>query len=235
MRPNKNEDGKSGGLVASENIRPQIGAGHLPISDRLDGGPILGVQEDLVVDPVGDRLLADGRAIHRLGEPFSEGRLGATANRDSAAQRSNVRFIHDGCYSTNRFVAVNNPVCMTLNKEACTVLQMPTIKRKAAHPQPRSNLRVALPGPDGKTLGQRVREAVAYESGRRGKEYRQSELVEDVRRLSGLGDDMKLQQAISAIMRDKVTKSSQTPYIARACHVDGIWLASGLGAMIPKS
>jgi hypothetical protein len=225
----------SGSLAAAENIGPQISASHLSVGDRLDTDPELRIEESRVVEPVRDGLLADCRAIHRAREAFGEGSLGAATDSDGALKGGDVRFLHERRYSTNRFVSVNNPVCVTLNKEPCIVLQMPATKRKTAPATARSNRRVALPGQDGKTLGQRVHEAMAYESGRRGYEYRQSDLVDDVRRLSGADGSATLQQSISAITRNTVSKSTLTPFIASACHVDGIWLASGLGSMIPKS
>src|SRR5690348_14449687 len=97
---------------------------------------------------------------------------------------------------------------------------------------PRSSKRVAVPGADGKTLGQRVAEAMAYESGRRGIVYTQKDLIDDVNRLVRTQDETAplLSQAMaSAIMLSKVTRSNFTPDIARACHVDAVWLARGIG------
>ena len=238
MSTNENKTSKPGGSGAFEHIGTQVAAGNLPVGDRLDGAPVLGVEKCRVGQPVGNCLLTDCRPAHCLGEALSECGLGAATNSDGAMKRDNVRFLHVHRYNTNPFVAVNNPVCMTAHKETCTVLQMPASRRKPAPDTSNKNKRVAIPGPDGKTLGQRVREAMAYESGRRGHEYKQTDLVQDVKRVSGMTGpevDEKLQQSVSAVMLSKVSKSALTPYIARACHVDPIWMASGLGSMFDKS
>lgn len=233
------DEANLGNLIGAENIRPQIKAGNLAISDSLERWPVVSVKEDLVQQPVRDVLLSD-RPAHSAAEKLCEGVLASSGELDGATESNNVRFIHEHSLYTNRFVRVNEPVCVTNHKQACTVLEMRSTQRKPTSKpatKPTGNKRVALAGPDGKTLGQRVAEAMAYETGRRGTLYTQKDLFEDVNRMALVDDETGplLSQAMaSAIMTGKVTRSAFTPYIAKACHVDAVWLARGSGQMIPK-
>lgn len=198
---------------------------HLIASGMLDGRPPLRIEKNLALQPVGNGLLADSWPVEKGADSPSKFGL-ASGDINGPPEGGNVAWLHERREYTNRFVNVK-PVCVTENNLACTVLQMPVAKRK---PQPKVR-RVAIPGVDGKTLGQRVAEAMAYEAGRRGIEYRQVDLLEDVNRLYGSPpDDPEIdQQLLSAILRNQVSKSSITPMIARACHVNSIWLARGIG------
>lgn len=99
-----------------------------------------------------------------------------------------------------------------------------------------SSERVAKPGADGRTLGQRFREAMAYKSGVMHSEYREIDLVADVNRLVGASKDSPAvsQQVINAILQNKVTRSWVTTFVATACGVNPTWLASGMGSMLNK-
>jgi len=234
-KTSKTEERESGSLVAAEDIWPEIAARDLVVGDRLECGPVVGVQKDFSRQPVRDVLLSD-RPPHLGTEKLRQGSLAVASKLDRTPKCGNVRFIHEHALYTNRFVSVNEPVCVTNYKPACTVLQMRTPQRKTAAPV-RSNKRQALPGPDGKTLGQRVSEAMAYESGRRRTSYVQKDLIQDVNRFVVVEGESELlfsQPMASAIMLGKVTRSSFTPYIAKACHVDAVWLARGTGTMVPK-
>lgn len=225
----------SGTLAASKNIGTQMLAPDLIASDMLNSRPPLGVEQDFVGHPIRDGLLADCGAAQEVGDALSKGKL-IPGDLNSSLKSGNVRLIHSARGYTNRFVSVNNPVCVTSNKEACTVLKMTIAKRKqSVRPEPApKKRREAIPGPDGKTLGQRVTEAMAYESGRRRFEYRQVDLVEDVNRLGNIPEDQqgKTQQLLSAIMTGKVSRSWLTPFIAGACHVNPLWLGNGAGKML---
>lgn len=224
-------------LGPSENFRTEINASDQPTSDMLERGPILSREQHLAVDPIRDGLLADGRPIHELCDTVCQGSL-ATGDLDSPSKRSNVRFIHNHAGYTNGFVRVNQPVCVTQDKSACIVLPMRSTLPKPAHAPKKSAKRVAKPGPDGKTLGQRLAEAMAHESGRRGRVYTQKELMEDVNREAGVqdGDPPFLsQQNLSAIVRGTVSRSSFIPFIAKACHVSAPWLLRGTGSMLTKT
>lgn len=230
---NEKSDRSSG----AKNIGTQLATSDLSVCDSLDSGPVLGLKQHALPKPIRDMLLLQRRSLHDVRKAFGKGGLAPPGSADRASKSSNVRFLHEHTLYTNRFVSVNAPVCVTGGLPTCSVLQMPVNQRKTAPQAAPSNKRVAIPGPDGKTLGQRVAEAMAYESGRRGIAYEQKDLVDDVNRLvstEGEGGQLLSQQQASAIMRGKVSRSTFTPYIAKACHVDGVWLARGAGAMIPK-
>jgi len=112
-----------------------------------------------------------------------------------------------------------------------------TMPKRAVKPQkPRAQERQAKPGPDGKTLGQRLREAMAYESGRRGREYLAVDLLADINQLAHKSKDDPLitQQMLSAILTGKVSQTSKTPFLAAACHVNALWLGEGVGRMLDQ-
>lgn len=214
--------------IGFEHIRAKLRPGDLFPGDVLDGRPVLGVDLGFSPEPIADELLA-GRTIQETPDPTGEGGL-APGNADSLLQGGNVRFIHEHRGYTNAFVFVNNPVCVTDNKDACIVPFMPALKRKQQLKE-KAPPRKAKPGQDGKTLGQRLSEAMAYESGRRGSEYRPVDLLDDVNNLAGTPKDQPAlsQQMLSAILRGTVSRSSLTPLMAAACHVNPLWLGSGIG------
>jgi hypothetical protein len=222
---------KSRDFAATKNIGPEVLSTDFVASDVLDSRPPLGVEKNLVGHPVGNGLLADGGSIKEVGDGFSERDL-AAGNSDGPLKSGNVRSIHDHRGYTNRFVKVNNPVCVTDDKKACMVFGMALIKKKQEVKVGKQ--RKAIPGNDGKTLGQRLSEAMAYESGRRRAEYKQTDLLKDVNRLAGSPDDKPAmtQQMLSAITVGKVSRSSLTPLMATACHVNPLWLGDGVGKMI---
>lgn len=218
-------------MVTREHVRPKVHTGDGLASGELNGSPPVGVDQHLVVQPVRDELLARGRAPE-LPQFVGEGALATSSNVDSAPQRDNVRFLHGSEKYTNRFVKSTTRFVGQVNKEACNVLAMPVRKPQ---PAPASaKRRKAVPGADGKTLGQRVNEAMAHEAGRRGREYRQSDVLSDVNHLAGRWSDNPLvtQQMLSAIMLGTVSRSSVTAFIAAACHVNPLWLGQGVGKMI---
>lgn len=214
-----------------EQVGPQFGTSQAVLGRSLDKGPPVGIQENPATQPIRDCLLGNG-GVPGFSEPPSKGRL-ATCGINSPLQSGNVRFIHSHARYTNGFVHVNNPVCVTLNKEACTVLQMGNLKSNPMPKPKASSRRVAKPGPDGQTLGQRLAQAMAYATGRRaGVEYTESELLRDVNRMAGGPNSSLLsQQMLNAIRGNKVSRSSFTHLIAKACGVNADWLAFGIGKM----
>lgn len=230
-KKNKQVDSVLCGSIGPKDVGTQSNACHLSVGHSLNGRPPLGVEQNLVVQPIADQLLFDGRSIKELSDSLCKGSL-AASNGNRLSKGGDVRFIHEHREYTNRFVQVNNPVCVTQNKGACIVQLMPALKKKQVVTP--SAARVAIPGPDGKTLGQRVTEAMAYRSGTLQRSYRQADLMEDINRIAGIPEDQaqKTQQLLSAIMNSKVSKSSITTYIAAACGVNPVWLASGIGRML---
>lgn len=226
-------------MVTRENVGTEILASDAQLRNSLKRGPPLSVKQNLVVQPVRNMLLADFQLAAGSSQLGCE--LGLPAgNLDCPLQNSNVVLLHENPKYTNRLVFATNPFVRQDNKEVCTVLEMTThsrntaLRRPTKPVSPRTPRRKAVPGPDGKTLGQRLREAMAHESGRRGREYLPVDLLTDISRLAGRSKDNPLitQQMLSAILRDTVTKTTAAAFLAHACHVNPLWLGEGVGKML---
>ena len=177
---------KSGSLVASENIRAQITASHLAVCGGLKSGPVLGLDESLVTQPLGNRLLLQRRAVHRARKPRGKRRL-APGNLDGATKGSNVRFIHEHPLYTTRVVRVNDLGCVHYTGPMATVSCMPATKRKEQFGRPK-RVREAAKGPDGLTFGDRLRACMlnrARALGRAPDDYTQNDLIEEATRAVG--------------------------------------------------
>lgn len=226
-------------MVTREHIWPEVTASDGGIRNALDDRPPFGVKQHPLSKPVADKLLAGFQLATGCGqgstETISKGGLISAGNLDSSPQRGNVFSLHERRNNTNRFVFSTNPFVRQEHKGVCTVLDMASrstaLRRPVAAPKPPRKKRKALPGPDGKTLGQRVSEAMAYKSGRIGQEYRAADLLRDVAKLSPPGDTILTQQMLSAILRNTVTQTSKTPFIAMACGINAVWLSHGVGKM----
>lgn len=224
-------------MPTRKHVWPEVIPSDDTISRGLDSGPPLSVEQNFVVEPVRDVLLA-GLLAPEGSEPLSQLRL-ASSDLDRPTKGGNVSFLHEHAKYTNRIVSATTPFVRQENKEVCKVLTMTTIRsaalRKPVKPlkKARSEKRQAIPGPDGLTLGQRLTMAMAHETGRRGREYRQVDLLADVNRLAGRRKDDPLltQQMLSAIMRGTVSRSSSAAFLAAACHVNPLWLGEGVGKM----
>lgn len=220
-----------------KDVRTQMLSSDLIGERHLEVRPPLGVEKNLVIDPVGHGLLADA-GMANVPESGRDAGL-AAGDLNSTKKSNNVRFIHGHPKYTNRFVSATTPFVCHENKSACNVVSMATTIRKHAPkppvtaPKPRSKKRQAQAGRDGKTLGDRLALAMAHETGRRGHDYRQADLLADVNRLAQATDEdpALTQQMLSAIMRNQVTRSSYTPFMAAACHVNPLWLSDGIGNM----
>jgi hypothetical protein len=149
-----------------------------------------------------------------------------------------VTFLHGPSKYTNPFVSATSLFVLQEHKEVCIVLDMASSKsaalRRPSKPlKPRKEKRKALPGPDGKRLGDRVLEAMTFKSGRMGAAYTAAQLLRDVNRLGTPDAPILTQQMLSAIIRNTVTQTSKTPLIAMACGVNPVWMSNGIGKMIP--
>lgn len=224
-------------MVMRKHIRTEIPASDGEIGNLLDERPPVGVEQHGLFQPVADNLLARSRPAG-LPQPSGKSRGVSSGERDGAPQSGNVSFLHAHAKYTNRFVYATNRVVGQPHKEVCTVLGMTAVRnrtpvrRPIKPPKPRRQKRVALPGPDGKRLGDRVREAMAYKTGRIGEQYRPADLLRDINRLAPSGEIILSQQMLSAILRNIVNQTSKTPAIAQACGVSATWMAHGIGKMI---
>jgi hypothetical protein len=228
-------------------VRPQISSSHSAIGGPLDHGPPLRINVDTVVQPVGNQLLAGRLPVVQLSNAPHESRLLTAANDgDCLRESSNVTVLgvfHKHRGYTNGFVSVNRQACVTENKKVCNVVDLEAV-RNGAVPHRARNLapaakkpeRRAKPGPDGLTLGERLHRAMAYRSGILDREYEPVDLLREANELVGATEDQPVisQQMISEILRGRTSRSSFTPYLAKACGVSSIWLAIGKGSMIEK-
>ena len=228
---------KTGALMSAdstrlgEDIGSKVRASDLVVRDQLEIRPPFGIEESFVYQPIRNVLLANG-GVAGFAHTLGQGGLRPTCDFDRSLESGNVRFIHRHPKYTNGFVVVNNRVCVTGNKDACTVAYMTPKTKVASATVPDPSRRIAKPGPDGYTLGQRVAMAMAYATGRRGgTEYSEADLLRDVNRLAVPGTQLLSQQSLNAIRGNKVSRSSFTHLIAKACGVNSDWLAYGIGKM----
>lgn len=120
------------------------------------------------------------------------------------------------------------------------MLNMPLAKRKLMNlraPRPKkgtSSKRVAKPGADGQTLGQRLRRAMDYHGGKLGREYNEADLFRDVNRMLGADTTNPVisQQMLNAILNNRVTRSNFSADLAAVLCVRGPWLGRGIGSML---
>jgi hypothetical protein len=219
-----------------ENIGAQIRASDLPISDVLESRPPLGVEQGLVLEPVGNGLLGDGRTIQEAAQPVSK-RCLAACNVDRALERSNVRFIHAAISYTSTLVKVNKPARVTNNKATCTVIRMPVRKQKLSAPATkparkksakRMRLTPLVIGPDGRTANQRLRSVM------QAKNISQADLLRLCNRIAGRAadaDPIVSQGVLSNMQRDldDLAKSQYVTVIAEAIGVRAMWLQYAIG------
>jgi len=226
--------------TVSEHVRAQLGTANLTTRDELKSGPILGFNFDFLAQPFGDGLLRQRGPLQKVGEAFGKGGL-ATRNLDRSLQGSNVRFIHDHPQYTTQVVRVNNLGRVTHHNGGCTVVPMPTRRSNAAtssaKPAATSRIRQAKVGPDGKTLGDRVRACMILRARQLGidpDDYGQKELITEASRATGRnlqnGDKaIMTQQALSLILKNKVSESHASIAFAMVFGVEAAWLQYGIG------
>jgi hypothetical protein len=143
----------------TENIRPEISSGDVVVGSELDCRPPVGVDEDFIGQPVRDELLPNSCARPAVLTNSVSQLCLATGLLDGTLQSGNVVLLHNPSVTRN-LVRVNKNACLTPDKGSCTVLDMPTIKKKS----PRARVVSAKPsrrveplvGPDGFTMSQRV-------------------------------------------------------------------------------
>lgn len=175
----------------------------------------------------------------------SIGELGLTAasSLNSPLQGSGV-LAHGAGDLHKQACPVNRQVCVTLDKKVCNVVDLSNYRHAAvpktlrrlntAKQKPAIRGRKASPGADGKTLGERLQLAMAHRAGMLGRNYEAVDLLQDANRAAGASMDAPVisQQMISEILRNRTTRSSFTPFLAKACGVSVLWLANGRGQMV---
>lgn len=225
----------SSGLLIPENVGTKVMARNLLRGDKLERGPPLSLKENFVVEPIRDRLLRHRRASEVFAELLREKGL-AAGEFDSALERRDISFLHERRDYTSAFVFANNSTRMTPNKEACTVVLMPQRKKKRVAIVVEEPAQARAPiGPDGKTVGQRLAEAMRA---MRGPDYRETDLFLEVNERVGASADNPLisQQMINAVRNDKIdnTRSFIVGSLAEVLGIRPIWLQWGAGSMRAK-
>jgi hypothetical protein len=220
-------DTESGRPARSEDIGTEMRAGHTVVSDMLDCGPPLGIQQRFACQPVRDGLLADRRSLQELSDTVGESRL-AAGDIDSPPQGGNVRFLHKARQYTSFLVGVNKDPCLTTNKEPCTVLQMPAQPREKPHRKARKKRAARQPviGPDGLTFAQRLRTLMNE------KDVGQTEVAkmcsDFYRTFVRDADDVVQQQHIFNVLGGQDSAWCM-PLIAAVFDVRELWLQIGIG------
>lgn len=217
---------KSRDLSAIKDVRTQILPSNLVPGNCFNSRPPFGVEQDLVGQPVGNGLLANGRSIEVVTDAFGEGRL-ASGNRDRAFESGNVVSLHAPSV-TRILVGVNKEDCFSEDKEACIVLNMTTPRqreRQAKQPKAPSRPRPEV-GPDGLTMPQRL-ERLMTDRG-----VGQTDLARMCSQFFASyypAMDGAVQQQHIFNLLHKQSDSWVSPLIAHVFDVNALWLQFGIG------
>jgi hypothetical protein len=225
--------GVPGKLTVLAHIRSQLRAGDLSGSHVSEARPILGLDQGLLAEPFGYRLLRDRWSIQELSKAFGERGL-ATGDLNRPFERGNVRFIHKHPKYTTKVVHVNNPSRSKAHNPGCIVLYMPVAKRRAPPSAAAATPRIKTIPRDasGYTLGDRMEVARRAKGMSQGHDYTQKDLLADASRIAGRGPNDKpimTQQALSKIFKNKSFETAHIAALALALSVPPLWLAYGIG------
>jgi hypothetical protein len=223
-------------MITGKHIGTEIAPSDATTSDELERGPPLSPDKHVLAQPVRNSLLAYADAFtfrrrvvpKKLSKPVSKLVLPA-GNLDSTLERGNVVSLHGPSLTRNR-VDVNKVPRLTEQKGSCTVLHMPTTKKKpvrATGARP-TTARKADPivGPDGFTMSQRVLRLMAENSmsqaglARACSDYYSAFIPGDSERVK--------QQHIFNIIQGQ-DSSWVVPLIAGVFDVSVLWLQFGIG------
>jgi hypothetical protein len=219
--------------------RKYVGAQSAPVDpivrSELNRGPPEGVDESSAREPVRDSLLAyaDAFSLRRgvlakkLTNAIRKRRL-APGDLNRPLQSSNVVSLHDASLTRN-LVRVNKEVCLTVDKEPCTVLAMTTAKKKptrtAGHSAP-ARKSEPIVGPDGFTMSQRVLRLMAEQG------MTQTDLARACSQyyaafIKDVPDRVKQQHIFNIIQGQD--SSWVVPLIAAVFEVSALWVQLGIG------
>lgn len=218
----------------------KILSSHGAISCLFDRLPPLRTNQNFVIQPVRDQLLAGPHMTSEFSQTVGQSSLGTTGDVDGAFKGDNVSVLHGAAHYTNTLVPVNMRACVTVNKKVCNVVDLQSFRNSAVpktlprqRKQPKAE-RKAKPGSDGLTLGDRLHRAMAHRAGMLGRNYEPVDLLKDANESAGATVDAPVisQQMISEILRNRTSRSSFTPFLAKACGVSVVWLSNGRGKML---
>jgi hypothetical protein len=223
-------------MVTGKHIGTEIAASDATTSNGLECGPPLSPDKDALAQPVRNSLLAYADAFtlrrrvvpKKLSEAVRQLVLSA-GNLDSPLKRGNVVSLHGPSLTRNR-VAVNKVPRLTEQKGSCTVLHMPTTKKKPARATggrtPTSRKADPIVGPDGFTMSQRVLRLMAENSmSQAGLARACSDYYSAF--IPGESDRVKQQHIFNIIQGQD--SSWVVPLIAGVFDVSVLWLQFGIG------
>lgn len=220
--------------TVGEHIGTQIVSSDLVAGGKLNRGPPLGIEKNLVSQPVRDSLLGHGFLSVR---PHSICQCAlAASDFDSLLQRDNVVMLHGRPKYTSILVGVNKNRCFSGDKEACIVLQMTTNIKKSkprlAVAPSRKRKKPPETGPDGRTLPQRV--FWLMERGQVGQTQLARMCSEYYATFVPGATDKVQQQHIFNLIKGQ-DSSFVVPLIAAVFDVNDMWLQFGIGPMERKN
>lgn len=223
-------------MVARKNVGTKISTGDTRVGSKLESGPPDGIKQRPTPQPVRNRLLADGShlSVRRRIEPEVLPKLRRKSDLvpgdiDSSLERNNVVFLGHGQERyTRNLVEVNKSLCLTANKDTCTVLHMATQKKlrtaeKVVRRKPKA---VPEVGPDGQTLAQRLTRLMVE------RDVGQTELARMCSEFyatfaPGTEDKVK-QQHIFNLLQGQANAWC-LPLVAHVFDVNDLWLQFGIG------
>lgn len=229
----------TGEYIGSQPHAPNAAAGHV-----LECRPPERLQQRAVLQPVRDGLLADalastvrgGIASEVLAESGGKSRL-AVADLNGLRERGyvvgNVVSLHGARErTTSALVVVNKNAGATVNKRPCTLSGMSLPKKKPAEKPQR--IRKAQRGADGRTVGERLAEAMRSHDPPYDSETGQTRLAEECQRIwaSGWGKKSTVkikQQNINELLHNKQHSSRYISVLAYVLNVRCLWLQFGIG------
>lgn len=222
-------------LVRKIHVGAEISSSDDTGDSALDAGPPLCIYEGFTPKPIRDELLC--RPL-TSGGPHTLSELSlASGMLDSPLEGDNVvsLFSRHAHNSTRNLVKSNNNLCLTSDKEFCTVLPMAQAKKKPKVTAPKKvSPRTAHEpeaGPDGLTMPQRVMKLMTEHG------VGQSELARMCSERYAVyfpGTEAKVQQQhIFNLLRGASGKGQSSswilPLLALVFDVSDIWLQFGVG------
>lgn len=226
-------------MITGKHVGPEIASSDGVVSDELNSSPPLSVEQSSVSQPVRNGLLAYANAFAVrggvLGKELSKAvrkRRLASGNLNGPLEGGNVVYLHSDSVTRNR-VPVNKQTGLTAKEVSCTVLAMPTTKRKPARAPGATTApgRKTEPivGPDGFTMSQRVLQLMAEQGmsqtdlARACSQYYAAFIKDEPDRVK--------QQHIFNIVQGQ-DSSWVVPLIAAVFEVSSLWLQLGIGKRV---
>jgi hypothetical protein len=223
-------------MVARENIGTQIPTSDGRVGGKLEGGPPDRINERPALQPIRNRLLADGShlSVRRRIELEVLPKLRCksdlvSGDLDGSLERNNVVFLGHGQERyTRNLVRVNKSLCLTANKDTCTVLNMATHKKLQTTEKTVRRKPKAVPevGPDGQTLAQRLTRLMVE------RDVGQTELArmcsEFYATFVPVTEDKVKQQHIFNLLQGQANAWC-LPLVAHVFDVSDLWLQFGIG------